>query len=100
VEVLGADPRSLAVFRIVLTLLVLADLANRHTDLAAHYADRGALPRAVLLDEVLDRWAPAPARRLVLAASRSRCRPKTRIKAVGVCFRIRLTPSRILSTLL
>jgi hypothetical protein len=53
-EVLGADLRSLAAFRIVLGLLVLADLANRATDLSAHYADAGVLPRTVLVEDVLD----------------------------------------------
>ncbi len=57
VEVFGADLRSLAAFRIVLALLVLADLASRATDLAAHYTDRGILPRTVLTQEVLDRWS-------------------------------------------
>jgi hypothetical protein len=54
VEVLGADLRSLAAFRIVLALLVLADLANRATDLSAHYTDAGVLPRTALIEEVLD----------------------------------------------
>jgi hypothetical protein len=40
-EVFGADLRSLALFRIVQALLVLADLANRATDLSAHYTDGG-----------------------------------------------------------
>jgi len=57
VTIFGADLRSLAVFRIVLALLVLADLANRATDLSAHYADKGVLPRTVLVEEVLSRWA-------------------------------------------
>lgn len=52
-EVFGADLRSLAAFRIVLALLVLADLANRATDLSAHYADEGVLPRTVLIEELL-----------------------------------------------
>lgn len=55
VEVFGADLRSLAAFRIVLALFVLADLANRSTDLYAHYTDRGILPRSVLLQEVANR---------------------------------------------
>src|SRR5918912_4333536 len=54
VEVFGADLRSLAVFRIVLGLLVLSDLANRVTDLSAHYTDAGVLPRTDLIEEVLD----------------------------------------------
>lgn len=47
-EVLGADLRSLAAFRIVLGILVLADLANRVTDLVAHYTDAGVMPRIAL----------------------------------------------------
>ena len=55
-EIFGADLRSLAAFRIVLALLVLADLAGRSTDLYAHYTDRGILPRGVLVEEVLSPW--------------------------------------------
>ena len=54
VEILGADLRSLAAFRILLALLVLADLANRATDLFAHYSDAGVLSRTVLIEEVLN----------------------------------------------
>jgi len=57
VELFGADLRSLAAFRIVLALLVLADLASRATDLTAHYTDRGILPRTALTQEVLSRWS-------------------------------------------
>jgi hypothetical protein len=57
VEIFGADLRSLATFRIVLALLVLFDLANRATDLSAHYADSGILPRTVLVEQVLSPWA-------------------------------------------
>ena len=57
VEIFGADLRSFAVFRIVLALLVLADLANRATDLYQHYTDAGVLPRTVLVEEVLSPWA-------------------------------------------
>ena len=57
VEIFGADLRSLALFRIVLALLVLIDLTNRVTDFYAHYTDAGILPRTVLLEEVLSRWA-------------------------------------------
>ena len=38
-EIFGADLRSLAVFRIVLALLVLAVLVTRATDLSAFYTD-------------------------------------------------------------
>ena len=56
-DVFGADLRSLAVFRVVVALLVLADLASRATDLSAHYTDNGVLPRTVLVEEVLNPWA-------------------------------------------
>ncbi len=56
VEIFGADLRSLAAFRMALALLVLADLANRATDLAGHYSDQGILPRSVLVEEVLNPW--------------------------------------------
>lgn len=57
VTIFGADLRSLAVFRVVLAVLVLADLTSRATDLSVHYADKGVLPRTVLVEEVLSRWA-------------------------------------------
>jgi hypothetical protein len=57
VEIFGADLRSLATFRIVLALLVLSDLANRATDLFAHYTDAGIMPRTVLVEQVLSPWA-------------------------------------------
>ena len=56
VEVFGADLRSLAAFRIVMSLVVLGDLANRSTDLVAHYTDQGLMPRSVLLEEVANPW--------------------------------------------
>jgi len=57
VEVFGADLRSLAVFRVVLALLVLADLTNRASDLSAHYTDQGVMPRTNLLEHVLSQWS-------------------------------------------
>ena len=57
IDVFGADLRSLALFRIVLALLVMGDLASRATDLVAHYTDAGVLPRTVLLEQVLSRWS-------------------------------------------
>ena len=57
VELFGADLRSLAVFRIVLALLALADLTIRATDLYQHYTDAGVLPRTVLVEEILSSWA-------------------------------------------
>src|SRR5919107_5643351 len=61
VEIFGADLRPLAVFRVVLALLVLADLANRATDLyqqlhrrrglASHRSHEGsAEPLGVLVE--------------------------------------------------
>ncbi len=42
------DLRSLALFRIGLALVLLADLAGRWPDLAAHYTDDGVLPRSLI----------------------------------------------------
>jgi hypothetical protein len=52
-DIFGADLRSLATFRIVVALLALSDLANRATDLTAHYSDAGVMPRVDLLQQVL-----------------------------------------------
>src|ERR687889_811134 len=54
VEIFGADLRSLATFRIGLALLVLSDLANRATDLFAHYTDAGVMSRTVLMRQLLN----------------------------------------------
>jgi len=43
---LAIDLRSLALFRVCLGALLVADLLQRSTDLAAHYTDAGVLPRA------------------------------------------------------
>ncbi len=48
-RIFGVDIRSLAVLRIGLALLLLADLAVRATDLQAHYTDAGVLPRELLV---------------------------------------------------
>lgn len=57
VEVFGADLRALAALRIALAILVLIDLANRATDLRAHYTDEGVLPRAVVMEQLLSPWS-------------------------------------------
>ncbi len=44
----GLDLRSLAVLRIGLGLLLLADLLGRAGDLNAHYTDEGVLPRSAI----------------------------------------------------
>jgi hypothetical protein len=48
-EVFGIDLRSLALFRVSLGLVVLADVATRACDLTAHYTDAGVLPRSDVL---------------------------------------------------
>lgn len=54
-DVFGADPRSLAALRIVLAIIVLADLVGRAPDLSAFYTDDGVLPRDDLRRS-LDPW--------------------------------------------
>lgn len=46
----SVDLRSLAVLRIGLALLLIADLVTRWGDLTAHYTDAGVLPRALLFE--------------------------------------------------
>ena len=48
----GLDLRALALFRILLGLLLLVDLATRLTDLRVFYSDAGVLPRVDLLGRV------------------------------------------------
>jgi hypothetical protein len=55
--VLGLDLRSLALFRMAVSLVVLGDLAQRAVDLRAHYSDAGVLPRAALIDRFSGDWA-------------------------------------------
>ncbi|HEY9652668.1 MAG TPA: HTTM domain-containing protein, partial [Coleofasciculaceae cyanobacterium] len=55
-EIFGLDLRSLAVFRIGLALIVIADLIGRAKALTAHYTDYGILPRSLLIDELLQPW--------------------------------------------
>ena len=44
----GVDLRSLALFRICIALLIIADLIRRSEDLTAHYTDYGVMPRDVM----------------------------------------------------
>ena len=53
VQLFGVDLRSLAALRIVLGLLVIADLILRSTDFYAHYTDAGVLPRSQVIEEGL-----------------------------------------------
>ena len=50
----GIDLRSLAVFRMALGVLLLADLYIRVQDLSAHYTDWGVLPRDILIPHLSD----------------------------------------------
>jgi hypothetical protein len=52
----GIDPRSLALFRIAMGLLLLADLLVRATDLTAMYTDDGMFPRAVIHHHFTSIW--------------------------------------------
>ena len=54
----GLDLRSLALFRILLGLLLLVDLATRLTDLRVFYSDAGVLPRVDLLGRVATSSTP------------------------------------------
>jgi hypothetical protein len=51
-ELCGIDIRSLALFRIGLGLILLADLIIRAHDIVAHYSDMGLLPRDVLINMI------------------------------------------------
>ncbi|MBK49515.1 MAG: hypothetical protein CL768_00530 [Chloroflexi bacterium] len=48
-EILGVDYRSLALVRVVMSIILIIDLSMRATDLTAHYTDLGVLQR---FDEV------------------------------------------------
>ena len=48
-DVFAVDVRSLALFRVALGALLLADLVVRSFDFRAHYTDIGVLPRWALL---------------------------------------------------
>lgn len=55
-EIFGFDLRSLALFRIGLALVIIADLIIRSADLKAHYSDYGIIPRNFLVDNLLNPW--------------------------------------------
>ena len=52
-EIFGADPRSLALFRIGLASVLLIDLGKRALSLTAHYTDAGVLPRVAIDQHVV-----------------------------------------------
>ncbi|MFM7437907.1 MAG: HTTM domain-containing protein, partial [Snowella sp.] len=57
-QIIAFDLRSLALFRIGLAFMVMADLISRASagGLLAHYTDTGVLPRQVLSNELLHPW--------------------------------------------
>ncbi|MBA3722983.1 MAG: HTTM domain-containing protein [Parachlamydiaceae bacterium] len=55
-ELFGIDIRSLALFRIGLSLVLLRDLIIRFQDITAHYSDMGLLPRDMLIEKVSEAW--------------------------------------------
>ncbi|HBL13133.1 MAG TPA: hypothetical protein DD379_17395 [Cyanobacteria bacterium UBA11162] len=55
-ELFGFDLRSLAVLRMGLALLIIADLIKRSQYLSAHYTDFGILPRGPLIEQFSNRW--------------------------------------------
>ncbi|MDX1917819.1 MAG: HTTM domain-containing protein [Candidatus Caenarcaniphilales bacterium] len=56
-EVFTIDLRSLALFRICVGLVFLADLAGRFSNIQAHYSDLGAYPRVQAIDFYRNAWA-------------------------------------------
>ena len=52
-EVFSLDLRSLALFRICLGLILIADLIVRAEHLEDYYTDLGVLPRSFLIDNYL-----------------------------------------------
>jgi predicted DCC family thiol-disulfide oxidoreductase YuxK len=55
-DIFGADLRSLALLRIAVGILLLVDLAQRASDLVAHYTDFGVLPRTAAIETAYSRW--------------------------------------------
>lgn len=55
-NVFGIDPRSLALFRVFIALLLLVDLAIRATDLNAMYTDEGMFPRTEIWRRITSVW--------------------------------------------
>lgn len=55
-ELIGIDIRSLALFRIALSLVLLGDLFARLQDLRAFYTDSGLVPRELLITKLTHPW--------------------------------------------
>ncbi|MGK7931397.1 MAG: DCC1-like thiol-disulfide oxidoreductase family protein [Microcystaceae cyanobacterium] len=52
-ETIAFDRRALALFRMALALVIMADLISRARSLTAHYTDQGVLPTAVVTQNLL-----------------------------------------------
>lgn len=50
--IFGIDLRTLALFRVLLGIYILIDLAMRARDLVSHYTDAGIMPRSVQIDHL------------------------------------------------
>ena len=55
-DIFALDLRSLAIFRIGLALVIIADLIVRFGNIEAHYSDAGVLTRNVLIQQFLKPW--------------------------------------------
>jgi predicted DCC family thiol-disulfide oxidoreductase YuxK len=55
-EMFGFDLRSLALFRIGLASVIIADSIIRFGDIEAHYSDYGVLPRTALIEQFIQPW--------------------------------------------
>ena len=55
-QIVVLDVRSLALFRVCLSLVILFDLCWRALNMRAHYTDFGVLPRGVALSQFVDEW--------------------------------------------
>lgn len=64
--IFGIDLRTLALFRVAVGAMLIADLGLRARDLKAHYTDDGILPRAALLGDI---GAPAFSLHLISGAA-------------------------------
>ncbi len=51
------DPRSLALYRFLMGIIVMSDVIYRLPDLADHYTDVGIVPRALFLNELSVPWS-------------------------------------------
>jgi len=55
-QISAIDPRSLALFRVIVGLLLVVDVATRLGDLTVMYTDDGMFPRAVIRHRITSAW--------------------------------------------